>query len=710
MPTASWTYILVPAGLATLGARIWVGWAIRFRQYRWPLHDRRLAAWLRQWFTKLPWGPARGVVTVAVVGLEPWRSGVVASPVGYAVWAVGLTAALCAAALILATATDRYLFHREWVVPLHKALCGELTIRELEAAGWSPTDRFPGRHIRIARDWQYHQRRWWWWLTRDGDGIRISFPLELRLGDRLDKIRDTAVAVLGLRDVDHRWMVDGHRSQLRFTAARVVPTSAPFANSDIRTMIETMLGARPTAPVIALGRGDAPIAVDIDAESPHILISAGTIGGKSATVLNLTAQLLWADPAAIAVVVDSKQHSQRGLAAIPGVAYAREPEEINNALVAVWDEVQSRNRTCRDVPLGAPMPTFPRIILAVEEANVTVTALNGWWRSEHGARSGQAPGVVALDNILCMGRAVRTHVILDGQSVTHRSTGGGAGAANIACRILAEYDANTWRRLAHGADWVPPTSHKRQPGWCVVVHGREVAEGQRIYMRDTEAVAWLTGRGAVGERERNLAALLPDAPPPTAMPHSPKSTGFSSQGARRALAQVEAHGRRNFDENAVDYVTLRDVAGETRMTLAALRKASQQEGFPPAVRMPGGNQYSRRAVIEWASSRSRKPRVEDRPIVYFIVGGGRPYQGGQVKIGYTARPIEERVKELAARQVDVVRTIDVEAPAPGERLPDKDWHDKYARYRVHRDDETSELFWIRGELAEFLGATEGVPA
>jgi len=71
---------------------------------------------------------------------------------------------------------------------------------------------------------------------------------------------------------------------------------------------------------------------------------------------------------------------------------------------------------------------------------------------------------------------------------------------------------------------------------------------------------------------------------------------------------------------------------------------------------------------------------------------------------------ERRVRELANRMEDVVHVERVEAPPAGERLPDRDWHDRYRKCRVHPYDKTSELFWIRGELAEFLGVREEVPA
>jgi hypothetical protein len=716
---APWVPIYTTVGLTLVAAAVWLQWAKRYRQYRYPRQDAQLAAWLHHWFTDLPWGPARTAATVTVAGLEPWRSGAITNPADFIAWGFATTVALAAFALLVAHLTVKRLFWNEWVKTVYHALYKQADWPEPEPG----RPERPGRWIRIPRDWQWHQRRGFSFRgkhrklpARHGPGVQLRFPLRLDQHEkRLEYIVETAKTVLGLRDVDHRWNFEGLFSILMFLPAQVVPRRARLRNPDIRAAIEAKLIELPTAPVLALGRGDAPIAIDVDAEAPHILISAGTIGGKSATVRNIITQLLVADPEAIAVIADKKEHSQRGLAAVPGVAYAREDVEINNMLVAVWEEVQRRNRICRDVPLGQALPEFPRIVLGLEEMNVTTKTLNAWWKQKNGTRAGQAPGIYALDNILCMGRAVRTNVILDGQQVNARTTGGGEGRANIAVRILAEYGEPEWRMLAHGAEYVPCVSHKVQPGWCVIVHGREVQEGQRIYMTDEEAYEWLIGR-TNGERTKNLAALpLALSAPPTDHPTSPSGFGVATDRAP-SMQEIDDEDVIAGTDDEVDYITLSEaVDGQVvPMSLGALRKASNRQGFPP-VGIPGAgpkpSQYSRRALREWFETRPRSPQNRRRfdPLIYFIVGGGRPYLGGQVKIGYST-DLERRVRELANRMEDVVHVERVAAPAPGERLPDRDWHDRFIRYRVHPYDKTSELFWIRGELAEFLGVREEVSA
>ena len=215
-------------------------------------------------------------------------------------------------------------------------------------------------------------------------------------------------------------------------------------------------------------------------------------------------------------------------------------------LVAVWEEIDDRNKKCKAVGRGV-LPTFPRIILGLEEINITYSSLNSWWRQDNGYHKGLAPGVYALDQILCAGRAAHVNAIIEGQDVTDRTiSGAGAGTVNIAVRILAEYDQNAWKRLAHGHDWIQPISHKAQPGWSVVVHGLEVEQCQRFWFDDGEpdkktgvpapfeAYEWLTAQDTNGHRAEVLGRRFP-------MPSKrPQRMGRHDRVAAEGHAELDA--------------------------------------------------------------------------------------------------------------------------------------------------------------------------
>ena len=664
------------APLAILACAAWGWWARRWRQYRRPQQDRELAQLLWQWLTRLPWGPLSALAAVAAASLLTGsiRSGVTA---------LGI---LVAVGLVFMHISVRRLFWLEWIEPTYLALLGipELKLDEYRNRA--------GYWVDLTTDWQWHRRtrvtvfgHTFALPSRHRDGINIRFPLNLRhYGTVKENIVTQIETVLKLRDVDYHWHDSGRRSQLRILPAKVVPTRAPFRNPDIRRSIETALTELPTAPVLALGRGDAPVAIDLDTDAPHILISAGTIGGKSTTIRNIIAQLLWADDDAVAVILDKKEDSQKGLAAVPGVLYAWEEEQMNAALVAVWEEVQRRNAIRREIPLGKPLPKFPRLVLGLEEMNVTVKQLNAWWKKENGTRAGQAPGIYALDNILCMGRASRVNVILDGQAVNNRSTGGDAGAVNIAVRILAEYDENTWRRLAHGAEWIQPISHKVQKGWCVIVHGREVTEAQRIGMSDEQAYRWLTARGVEGRAEKlpsKLRALPRPAEPSPPAARRPDLRGFSVRPARVASTQgMDTGSVIAGTDGEVDYMTLRQAVDEgvVPMRLDSLQRAARRPGFPPVCVKgsgPDGHEYSRAALDKWHRDRKGNPGV------YVL----RPPHSAAVKIGYTIN-LEQRLDSLSLHPKTVVRWWPCPSRLAAQRL-EAELHERFDEFRDEKDRE-----------------------
>jgi DNA helicase HerA-like ATPase len=92
------------------------------------------------------------------------------------------------------------------------------------------------------------------------------------------------------------------------------PDTVRFADPDVRAAVEK---AKPSAPLIGLTCGNRPVAVDLDRESPHVLLSAGTGGGKSSTIRALAAQLM--HHGATTWVLDAKRHSHAWLRDVPGV-------------------------------------------------------------------------------------------------------------------------------------------------------------------------------------------------------------------------------------------------------------------------------------------------------------------------------------------------------------------------------------------------------
>lgn len=154
---------------------------------------------------------------------------------------------------------------REWVFPLHEALALPLRVPE-------QTD--PRRYLHIPKN-----------FSDDAAEIRVDVPG--RLDFSKDLIADLITQKLALEGVTFSWHVAGRETYVMVKKTRKPPAKALLKDPKIREM---MAKAKESAPVIGVGSGGKAVSVDLDADSPHVVISAGTGGGKSTILRTVTCQ------------------------------------------------------------------------------------------------------------------------------------------------------------------------------------------------------------------------------------------------------------------------------------------------------------------------------------------------------------------------------------------------------------------------------------
>ncbi|MFC7796204.1 helicase HerA domain-containing protein [Streptomyces cinereoruber] len=136
-----------------------------------------------------------------------------------------------------------------------------------------------------------------------------------------------------------------------------------------------------SAPLIGFGAGGTKVSVDLDADSPHVLISAGTGGGKSTILRALCCQFI--HNGAHAYVLDFKRISHTWARGVPGVTYCRDIAEIHGALIRLAQEGRDRIRLAEqladDVLAREPWRIGPRLVILLEEINATVAQLKRYW-------------------------------------------------------------------------------------------------------------------------------------------------------------------------------------------------------------------------------------------------------------------------------------------------------------------------------------------
>uniref|UniRef100_UPI003673168D hypothetical protein n=1 Tax=Bacillus tropicus TaxID=2026188 RepID=UPI003673168D len=258
-----------------------------------------------------------------------------------------------------------------------------------------------------------------------------------------------------------------------------LPTMLSFSAPDLREQIEAL--PEGTA-LIGISTDGRAIAVDLDADCPHVLVCTSSGGGSTTVLRSLTAQFL--HQGAHALVLDPKRISHLWARGLPTVTHRGNVAGIHDALVGLGEEL-TRRLHLTDTELDAA----PRLIVSMDSANSTLRQLTRYWetfRSRDDPR--MSPAVSALETALYTGRAGRVHVILDGTPSS--SVLGVAPREMFGTVILARVTTTTWQRLAPFAGPAPkPSKHQ---GRGHVIQECEAHETQAIWMTDADVVTWLT--------------------------------------------------------------------------------------------------------------------------------------------------------------------------------------------------------------------------
>lgn len=405
--------------------------------------------------------------TVAVLGGIGYGEATAPQTTDESLTGAGVAAALAGGYAAVRGALN-WRHRRHWVRPLHLALEGPLGL---------PDGVWPASYLHIPRDYP----------TRTDVG-RIDLPPSyVGTGGGQATISEIVKTKLGLSDVSVTFKLAGREPHLVIRQTPRPPAKVLYADAEVRELAEA---AKESAPLIGLGPQRRPVSVDLDAESPHVLVSASTGGGKSVITRAMTAKVL--NRGGLATILDFKMHSHKWARGLPNVHYCRHIGEIHDSLVELGEEGHRRNAIV-DAWEGdeADAPVGPRHVILLEEANATISKLKRYWTQTRGKNDPkESPAIDALREVLFMGRAVRLNVLLVAQSATAAALGGPEVRECFATRILARYTRNAWMMLVPEVQPVPRST--RHVGRAQVVLGGVATETQVVFLTPDEARAWAT--------------------------------------------------------------------------------------------------------------------------------------------------------------------------------------------------------------------------
>lgn len=286
------------------------------------------------------------------------------------------------------------------------------------------------------------------WVAKDGDRTALVKAVATRLA------ADELVAT---------WHLSGAKPSVHLAMPPAPPAFVALAgavqDADSVEDGEVMVGYGPRGRVETFS---------LTQESPHALINGGSGAGKSVLLAFIVGQFMRRGYGVL--VLDAKFVSHMWLRRVPGVHYASEAEQMHEALVWVDGELLRRARlvsTAADMDAAAA--SLVPLVVVLEEINGAANRLRSYWKSIKGAQDPQmSPALTALANLANMGRELRVHVLMAGQSITARSTGGPEGRESFGGRFLARATSKAWGMLAPQIK--PAPVKRRAPGrWHLVV-------------------------------------------------------------------------------------------------------------------------------------------------------------------------------------------------------------------------------------------------
>lgn len=399
-----------------------------------------------------------------------------------ALWVAAAVALAAAGWHATAWALDQPFYDR-WIDPTHKAICRDV---------WGvPPERMPAKsYLHVPRD-----------FADAPEGIRVRAPVDIKPGNDRKVIEDKVIERLptgGAGEVNAVWITKGPHCFLQITARAKLPKRVAYVEPAVAAEVGKSTSGHS---FLGMTRGSNPYRADLDTETPHLLFSAGTGGGKSTAAKVIAAQEMH-NGAGLLILDAVKRKSHRWARvpgkwrkSIPGVIYCRDVPHAHRMLVALGREVSRRQEASEELPDGVELDD-PRVVVICEELNATMRKLKDYWRrikndadlaGEHMGEP-HSPAVIAYEEALLMGRAERTNVIAVAQMGTVRALGSSEARENYGFRGLSRFSSNAKRMLIPdvGAEFRSSTDAGR---W-VIAKGDEAADVQVMWWEDQDARAW----------------------------------------------------------------------------------------------------------------------------------------------------------------------------------------------------------------------------
>lgn len=327
--------------------------------------------------------------------------------------------------------------------------------------------------------------------------VRPAAPARIRLKiwdlhltpEQQQLVSSIVSAKLPTGELTEHWNQHGWRVRAVWRARQRPPARAGYAElvAAFARLTEHEFYIGPTA-------GGGQLVIDLDDDSPHVGLSAGTGAGKTVAAMLLAVQNL--HRGGYVTIIDRKG-SHRWARKLPGVTYCMDVADMHNRLIELAAVADRRNREAFDQPDG--WDPGPRHMVLFEELNATLGMLRDHWDAVRPGLAAQAkldgaepppkasPAIKAAKDILFMGRSAKVNMVAIAQLLSALAIGGPEARENLGIRGLARFTRNAWKMLA--GDVRMPRPSRTRGRWHFVIGG-EVTEVQVVYLKVKQARAF----------------------------------------------------------------------------------------------------------------------------------------------------------------------------------------------------------------------------
>jgi len=480
--------------------------------------------------------------------------------------------------------------NREWTYPAGQLAARILAIRY--------NKRWARETVDVPRGWGSGDAAG----PAERQAVRLALPAGVPLpkGTK-DALTSQVGARLGIVNPQAEWSEAGNRVWVTLRATPVPPAEVTWES--IQTAIAE---AGEEAIVLGRGPGGRLATISLAEDAPHMSMSGASGTGKSVLARVAMVQRIERYGDGV-LIMDPKKFSHwrwagDGKVDRRRVRYAWRTEDLHQAWLDVATEMARRIEMDE-----GELATQRRVFVLVEEINVQTKRLARHWRAERkrliveaklaladdpGADVDlgdldpplQSPAIVAMQELVGMGRELKLHAVVAAQRLSASVFGGNGGDIRESFqggRLIAKWDRKLWKMLVDTIAYVACPTGPRG------IWGLAKGEDFMIFR-----VPFLD--------EAMANRILANSAVPVAGP---------VLGQQDGLATVDGQSR----PALANPVTLAKAAGQLPgLTLDSLRAAGQRDAtFPEPLAKPNGQPYGQTearlydmsALVHWAANR-----------------------------------------------------------------------------------------------------------